>query len=185
MALDINYTLVPGSGNFFKAPTGAPQPADLFSVTTPWEPLGHTSIDDILSFASEGGDQTVLGTFQNRNARTTYSARSEGMDIVLQQFDEAALKVYYGSNMVTIEDGKWLGVPQTPTPVEGAYLAVFYDGEKAFGVYAAKAEYFRGDDVDINDTENFAGLPIRVTPLIHETNTWAFAVTPLDWEETP
>lgn len=181
MALDIDYTLVVNSGNYFTAPVGTALPGDLTTIGAPWTPIGHTSLDEILAFASEGGDKTVLGTLQAKNARTTYSTKSESFDITLQQFDTAALKLYYGSDMVDVlADGSLLGVPQSPTPTEAAFLAVFYDGESVFAIYAPRAEIFRGDDIDIQDTENFAGLPLTVTPLIYGTNTWPYAVTPLD-----
>lgn len=185
MALDINYTLIVNSGNYFTAPTGTAMPANLLDPTVggtgPWEPIGHTSLEEVLAFASEGGEKTVLGTLQNKNARTTYSPKTEEFAITLQQWDAAALKLYFGSDMVTVEAGRLLGVPQDPTPTEAAFLAVFYDGTNEFAVYAPRAEIFRGEDIDIADTESFAGLPLSVTPLVHSTNTWAYAVTPLDY----
>lgn len=179
MAIDNKATLVVGAGNYFKGTVGAALPADLRAVSTPWENIGHTSIEDILSSESEGGEPTVLGTLQNPSLRTTYSARTESFGLVLQQWDEAGLKLYYGSNAVTNPDTGLLQVPSNPVPTECAFLAVFLDGETEFALYAPRAEIFRGDNFEISDTESFASLPLSVRPLQHETNNWTYAVTPL------
>lgn len=181
MALDINYTLVPGAGNYFVAPTGTAFPADLTTPAAPWASIGHTSLEDILDLTFEGGEKTVLGTLQAKSARTTYSPTSEEFAVVLQQFDAASLALYFGSNMVSINGGELLGIPQSPEPTEVAFLAAFYDGSRVFAFYAPRVEILRGDDPDFGDAENFAGLPLAVTPLIYDTNTWAYAVTPLDY----
>lgn len=72
MALNDKATLVIGAGNYFTAPTpGTKAPVDLTTVATPWVNMGHTSIEDIMSFDSEGGESSVLGTLQNPSLRTT------------------------------------------------------------------------------------------------------------------
>ena len=139
--------------------------------------MGHTSLEDIFAASSEGGEQTVIGTLQNKSLRTTYSARTETFTFTLQQFDETALKLYYGGNAVV--NGALLEVPADPVPTEGAFLAVFEDGDNYFAFYAPKAEIFRGDDLSIADTESLAGMPVNVTPLISGSNDFAYAVTPL------
>lgn len=179
MALDNNAVLVVGAGNYFTGATGAALPADLAAPGAPWTNVGHTSLSDILSITSEGGEATVLGTLQNKSLRTTYSSRTEKLAFTLQQFDEASLKLYYGSNSVVNADGS-LGVPSNPQPTTAAFLAIFYDGTRAFAFYAPKAEIYRNDDLTISDTESIAGLPLAVTPLQHNTNTWTYAVTPID-----
>ena len=61
---------------------------------------------------------------------------------------------------------------------------MFVDGTNHFGIYAPKAEIFRGGDVSVGSTEELASLPLNVKPLIHGTNKWAFAITPLG-EDVP
>lgn len=178
MALNDAATLVIGAGNFFKAPVGTSIPVDLTDVDTPWENIGHTSLEDIFGLEAEGGEATVLGTLQNKTLRTKYSDRVESFTFTLQQFDADSLKLYFGSNMVALGGGP-LGVPANPTPSEYAYLAVFIDGENVFAFYAPRAEIFRGDTMSLSDTESLAGLPLKVTPLQHSTNTYTYAVTPL------
>lgn len=182
MALNSAATLVVGAGNFFTAPyvplTPATLPADLTAVGTPWVTMGHTSLEDIFSVASDGGEATSLGTLQARTLRTTYSPRTETFNIVLQQFDVDSLRLYFGGNATVGADGA-LQIPQSPEPTVSSFLAVFADGVNHFAFYAPKAEIMRGDDLSIADAESLAGLPLSIKPVAHETNDWAYAVTPL------
>lgn len=178
MALNDAATLVIGAGNFFKAPAGTSLPADLLDIDTPWENVGHTSLEDIFGLDSEGGEPSILGTLQNKTLRTKYSDRVESFTFTLQQFDEDSLKLYFGDNMVDLGNGA-LGVPSNPAPTESAFLAVFVDGTNVFAFYAPKAEVYRGDTMSLSDTESLAGLPLKVTPLQYQTNQYTYAVTPL------
>lgn len=182
MPLIDKATLVVGSGNFLVADVGTACPVDLKTFTAPetaaWDPIGHTSLEDVLTFDSEGGEQTVLGTLQNPNLRTTYTKRTESISIGLQQFDEGGLKLYYGSNAVKV--GNLLQVPTNPVPSQKAFLALFLDQEAVFAIYMPKAEIFRGDNLEISDTESLATLPLKVTPLQYQTNNWTYAVTVMD-----
>lgn len=173
-------TLVISTGIYYKAPVGTALPADLGAPGVAWDELGHTSLEEILGIASEGGEATTLGTLQNKQLRVIRADRTETFTINLQQWDESALKLYYGTNMVDVaSDGSLLGVPTTPVATSAAFLAVFKDGANVFAVYAPKVEIFRGDDVDLSDTESFATLPLSITPLQHSTNAWTYGVTPM------
>ncbi|MFI5840547.1 hypothetical protein ACIA8K_12645 [Catenuloplanes sp. NPDC051500] len=178
MALNDNATLVIGSGNYFTAPTGTTLPNDLLSIGAPWQPVGHTSLEDVFGVTSEGGEATTLGSLQNKSLRTKYSARQETLTFTVVQFDEDSLRLFYGQNAPTLPSGL-IGVPQDPAPTQAAFLAVFIDGANYFAFYAPKSEIFRNDDLSISDTESLAGLPLGVKPMALGTNTWTYAVTPL------
>ncbi|MFF4054613.1 hypothetical protein ACFYZ0_02315 [Streptomyces sp. NPDC001708] len=178
MSLNDNATLVIGSGNYLTAPVGTDLPSDLMVPVSPWEAVGHTSLEDILSISSEGGEATTIGSLQNKSLRTKYSARTETIAFTLQQFDVAGLKLYYGSNAPILSNGL-VGVPSDPVPTSCAFLSVFVDGENVFGIYAPKAEIYRADDLSIGDTESLAGLPLGVKPMAYGSNTWTYAITPL------
>lgn len=185
MAIKDAATLVINTGNYFLAPTGTPAPADLLAPSAAWQNVGHTSLEDIFSLTSDGGEATVLGTLQSKSLRTSYSSRTETMRFTLQQFDSDSLRLFFGANMQSVEDGKFLGVPQSPQPTSAAFLVVFIDGENTFSFYAPKVEVLRGDDMDLSDTESLAGLPLDVKPMIYTpvsgvANTWAWAVSPID-----
>jgi hypothetical protein len=184
MALNNASTLVVGAGNFFTATynetTPEPIPADLTAPGAGWTNVGHTSLEDIFSVTSEGGDATLIGTLQNKSLRTVYSPRTESFNFTLQQFDVPSLKLYYGSN-ATVSSGPpaTVKIPELGTPTVCTFLIVFTDGDNAFGFYVPKAEIFRADDVAISDTESLAGLPLSVKPLKHGTNDFLYEVTSL------
>lgn len=184
MALIDSGTLIVNRGNYFIADVGTEIPEDLLVPGASWDNIGHTDIEQVIEFTSEGGETTVKGTLQNPNLRTQTATRSESFGVNLQQFTADAIKLYYGANATVIADGRFLGVPTSPQATEKAFLAVFVDGNTAFAIYAPKVSILRGDDPEIDDTENFASLPLEITPLNHTvggvTNDWAYAVTPIE-----
>ena len=178
MALFADATLIPTSVHFYLAPVGTAKPASLTAIPVAWTEIGHTSAEDLMGFESEGGEQTVLGTAQNSSLRVSTSRRTESFTFNLQQFDEDSLKLYFGSNAVSAEG--WVDVPDSPAATVNAFLAVFTEGVKNLAFYAARSEILRGDDMDFADMESLAGLPIRVTPTKHGSNTGPYSVYAID-----
>lgn len=178
MALNNAATLVVNTAHYFHAPVGTSKPSDLAAPGGDWEEFGHTDAEEILGFTSEGGDVNVLATLQNRSLRTSRSPLTESWDLNLQQWDEDALKFYYGANAATGPDGA-LRVPDSPIPTRRAFLAVFWDGENIFPIYAPSSEIGRNAEVEIGDAENLATLPLSIQPLNYEGNTWPYEVGPL------
>lgn len=179
MALDATATLVVDSGNFLTAPSGSTFPTDPKAPTTPWEIVGHTSLEDIIGFESEGGETTILGTLQNKQLRTSRTATTDSFTINVQQFDEASLKLYYGANATKDATTGLLQVPANPQATVCAFLAVFIDKDNVFAIYIPKCEIIRADNLELADTESLASLPLKITPLQNGTNDWNYAVTPL------
>lgn len=180
MAQNDDAVLQIGSGNFYRAVVGTAPPEDLTDIEVAWSEIGHTSLEDILSMSSEGGEVTTLGTLQKKTLRQARSSLVESWNFNLQQWDEDGVKLYFGSNAAELDvDSIWLTVPDTPVATESAFLVVVTDGVRYFGMYAPKAELFRGDDFSLEDTESLSSLPIQVTPLNHSDNDFKFAVTPL------
>lgn len=172
-------TLAIDTGNFFLAPVGTEPSEALDTIEAPWKGVGHTSLEEVLAFASEGGEETTLGTLQNPNLRVRVANRSESIAITLQQFDEDTLKLYFGKNMANTGDPRFMGVPTRPQPTESALLVVCVDGDHTFSIWAPKVSISRGDDMSLPDTESLAGLPINIKPLQHLANSWTYAVTPI------
>jgi hypothetical protein len=177
MALDNTAVLKVGVGHFYTAPVGTALPTDLRNPGGTWTHMGHTSVQDILSASSEGGETTTLRSLQNATLRTTTAARTEAFVMNLLQFDASALKLYYGSN-ATVDGNGNVKVPASPVPTEVAWLVVFYDGQVTAGVYAPKASIIRNDDLSIADTENLAQLSVKVTPLQNGANDYAIIWLP-------
>ena len=186
MALNSAAVFLPAGGHFYRAPEGTPAPSDILAAPAePWDEIGHTSLEDILAWTSEGGEQTVLGTLQAPQLKVSRASRSETFSFNLQQWDAESLKLYFGQNMVDVnEDGSLLGVNATPAPTTSALLIVLKDSEqRALGIYAPKAELYRGDDVSIEGTDSISSLPIQVTPVAYSSNTWAFGIIPIQEAE--
>lgn len=179
MALNDSALLKPNTAHFYTASVGTLRPSDLRNPGAEWTHMGNTSLEDIVAISSEGGETTTLGTLQNKQARNSTTPRIEAFTINLMQFDEQALKLYYGANAV-VENGM-LEVPSEPVATEAAWLAVLYDGNNNAGFIAAKAEIFRSDDLSISDTESLAMLPLRVTPLsVNGGSPYKFIIPHLD-----
>lgn len=170
MALNDLAVLKAGAGHFYTAPIGTAMPADLTAPGVQWTHMGHTSVQDILTASSEGGDVTTLRSLQSKSLRTSIAPRTESYALNLLQFDKPALKLYYGANAVDTATG--IRPSQNPVPTEAAWLVVFVDGNTVSGIYAPKASFFRGDDFSVADTENLAQLNLKVTPLAYQTNDW-------------
>lgn len=174
--------LVIDSGNFFTATynstTPVALPADLTAPGVSWDAVGHTDLSDIFNLTSEGGEASTIGTLQNKTLRTKFATRTESLTFNLQQFDEAGLMLYFGSNSTIGSNGE-VQVPNSPEPTICSFLAIFVDGDNYFAVYAPKAEIYRSDDVAPGDGSTPASLPLSVKFLQHSTNTWNYAVTPL------
>lgn len=173
MALNNDAVLKVGVGHFYTAPVGTALPTDLRNPSGTWTHMGHTSVQDILSAASEGGDTTTLRSLQNATLRTTTAARTEAFVMQLLQFDASSLKLYYGAN-ATVDGSNNVTVPSNPVATEVAWLVVFYDGQTTAGIYAPKTSILRSDDLSVSDTENLVQLSVKVTPLQNGANDWAF-----------
>lgn len=179
MALYDDVVLNISIGRFYLAPVGTAKPlvTALGSITTPWAEIGHTSVDNVLSSTSSGGDSTTLSTLQSKNLRSTTAPRTEAWNLTVEQFDEATLKLYFGANAITNEG--WLDVPNAPTSTEQAFLAVLTDGGQHLGIWAPKVEIKRGDDWSFADSSSLSGLPITLTPLSFNGGDSDWSITPL------
>ena len=177
MARNDNAVLKVGTGEFYTADVGTPLPANILEPGETYTSMGHTSLEDILNSASEGGESTTLSSLQKRDLRTSISARTESYNINLLQFDSDSLTLYYGANAEVTEDGH-VRPAQSPIPTEAAWLFVFRDGDRVGGIYAPRASIFRGDDVAITDTEALQSLNLQITPLAYEGNEYTIEFIP-------
>lgn len=176
MALDSTAVVKVGVGHFYTAPVGTAIPADLTAPGGAWTHMGHTSVEDILASASEGGESTTLRSLQAKSLRTVISPRTESFTMNLLQFDVPGLKLYYGSNASVVNGN--VEVPENPQPTERAWLVVFLDGHTVFGLHALKASFFRADDFAITDTENLSQLSLRISPLVADGSVSTFTFLP-------
>lgn len=187
MTTQDNTTLKVGIARFYTAPVGTARPTTVATLKTPpvaWEEVGNTSLDNILTLTSEGGNVTTLASLQNKSLRQTVEARVESLGINLLEWTTDSLLAYYGGNAVITADGA-VEVPSEPVPLEKAFLAVLEDGTNVGGFYAEKSSLFRSDDIAIADTNSLAQLPIKVTALNAAGKTSALTVIPPHAVDTP
>lgn len=179
MAINDDAVVKIATAHFYTAPTGTAAPVGgVVPESGDWEEVGHTTLEDILSMASEGGEKTVLGTLQNRNLRTSYSAKSTAFNFSVHQFDEEGLKLFYGENSIVDEDGR-IGPADTPQPTETAFYVLIEDGDRYFDFYCEKSEILGAEDMSLADTESLASLPLAVTPLSAAAGKAPFLVGPV------
>ena len=163
MSFNDDAVLKISTAHFYTAPVGTAAPADPLNPESEWENVGHTTLEDILSMSSEGGEKTVLGSLQNRNLKTSHTSKQTAFNFSIHQFDDAGLKLYLGANAV-VEDGL-IGPADTPVPSQRAFLVVVVDGDSHFLFYVPKADIIGADDLALADTESLSSLPLSVTPL--------------------
>ena len=184
MAFSDSAVPIVATAKFYTAVTGTAVPTNYLSPAVAWDNFGHTSLDNIFALSSEGGDVTVLGTLQSPQFRTRVAPRTDSFALVSNQFDLDHYKMYFGSNATQDSTSKLVRVPNAPTAVEKAFLAVFDAGDKAFAIYAERCEFKRNEDLSIDSTEAIAGIPIQVTPLTYNGSTSNWGLTTLELKGT-
>lgn len=183
MTLNDNAVFKLSTGHFYLAPVGTAEPTDLSNLDASWVEIGHTSLDNVLSQSSDGGDTTTLGTLQASSLRTSTTPIVVSWAFNLQQFDVDSLKLYFGSNSTPntpdTDEQAWLRIASDPQPTTKAFLIVLFDGETKMGIHCQKAEIARGDDMDFSDTSSLSSLPLKVTPLDNAGAPARMSITPL------
>lgn len=163
MALTDTTVVLPGLGHIYLAPSSTVKPANLVTPAAPWEHLGHTSVEDGLTITRDGGDVTVLGTWQNRSLRERRDTTTFAITFRAHQADNTVLGLYFGGSNVATADV--FGVPEgSPVAVEKALYVRMVDGATALGLYVPKVSIGSDDDVE-TDVENLLAFPLRATVL--------------------
>lgn len=162
MALNDSQVFVPGQGHIYLAPPGTPKPTTLTNPETPWDDVGHSSVDDGLTITHDGGDSNILATWQNPALRDRRDPITFAITMHLHQVSNETLALYFGGGDIT-EAGVF-GVNLIPTPQERAMFVRIIDGENEAPLYVPKVSLAADDDVEV-DVENFLSFPIRATVL--------------------
>ncbi|HTF54484.1 MAG TPA: hypothetical protein VK735_44180 [Pseudonocardia sp.] len=162
MALDDAAVIIPGTGFVYTAPAGTPAPVDLENPESPWEDLGHTSIEDGLTITKDGGDSNILGTWRNPSLRDRRDPVNFAITIHLLQLTNETLAYYFGGGDTSV-DGVF-GVNLITQPQERAMFIRIVDGEVSAPLYVPRVSLASDDDVEV-DVENFLAFPVRATIL--------------------
>jgi hypothetical protein len=172
MPLTDNATIIPGTGHVLTGVVGtAVKPTlaalETFAADTSVPPagfldLGHTALDNVLTFGQDGGDSETKGTWQNPSLREVLTSQIIDSIVVpaLQIKDNDVLRMYYGGGDDTVANE--FSVPDISVPQERVLLVVMVDGEGVLGLYASKVSIRRDDAIAV-DTTDFLTLPLRLT----------------------
>lgn len=126
-----------------------------------WQSVGHTSRGTLPEFGFEGGDSEIKGSWQKKKLRDIAGDDAvDHMSVVLHQFDEAALNLYYGDN-ATGTSGVF-GVSSGSHPVERAGLVIIEDGDVRLGFHFSKASVKRDEAIEL-PIDDLASLPVKFT----------------------
>lgn len=177
MAENDEAVLTAAVGYVYTAPVGtaAPTPAQLKGINlanpaswtvTGWQSVGHTSRGTLPEFGFEGGDSEMKGSWQKKKLREIQSEDPvDYLTVVLHQFDEDALSLYYGDNGSS--DAGVFGVRSGVSPAEKAVFVVIEDGDLRLGFHSHKTSVKRDDAIEL-PIDDLAALPVRFTFLDFE-----------------
>lgn len=150
--------------------TAAPSPTALKTISLSnttgwtaagWKSVGHTSRGTLPEFGFEGGDSEIKGSWQKKKLREIQSEDPvDYLTVVLHQFDEDALSLYYGDNASATEGV--FGVTSGVVPVEKAVFVVIEDGDLRLGFHSHKTSVKRDDAIEL-PIDDLAALPVRFT----------------------
>jgi hypothetical protein len=178
MAVTDAAVLLPGKGHLLTGTTGAAKPAlsdltafaaDTSVLPTGFTDLGHTDLDQILQFGTEGGDTSTKGSWQNSALREIVTVAKVDYMIIksLQILDNAVLSLYYGGgSAATANEFAW---PDNPTPTEKAVCLIMLDGVVPVALYASKASIRAESELEFA-SDDFTKAPLRVTFLKNGSN---------------
>jgi hypothetical protein len=172
MTLDNTAVMRPGTGHFLlrTASTASPSFADLeaFVADTTDLPtgcvdLGHTSLNDVLAFEQDGGESTVIGSWQTKSLKEIVT--SEAVDYFTTtalQLDNDTLALYYGAGDATVAN-EW-SAPENFSTTEKGVTIVMFDGSDWVAIDCGRVSIRREAGL-APDPEYFLGLPLRFTLL--------------------
>lgn len=173
MALNDDAVLVPGVGHMFTNDTLGSKwtlaqvntYASAGTIPAGWDEFGHTDLDTILAFQSEGGDTSTKGSWQNPSLRTVITSASVDSIVVNaeQVLDDQILSFYHGGGDYSTTTGEF-GWPDAPAAQEKAFMLVMLDGADPLGLAVPKASLLR-NDVPTFASDDFLKLPIKITIL--------------------
>ena len=172
MAENDDAVLSAAVGYVYVAPVGnlSPTPAQLktLALASPstwtrsgWSSVGHTSRGTLPEFGFDGGDSEIKGSWQKKKLREIQADDPvDYLTVVLHQFDQDALSLYYGDNASTTAGV--FGVASGVSPAEKSVFVVIEDGDVRLGFHAHKTSVKRDEAIDL-PIDDLAALPVRFT----------------------
>lgn len=138
-------------------------PVTLKSAFAGWKSIGHTSRGTLPEFGFEGDNTEIRGSWQKKKLREIQTDDPiDYLTVVLHQFDNDALGLYYGANASSTAGVFGVSSTSQNTPVENAGLVIIQDGTTRLGFHFSKAAVKRDDAIDL-PIDDLAALPLRFT----------------------
>lgn len=172
MPLTDTATVVAGFGHIWTGTVGTATKPTLANLNTfvsagtvpaTWTHFGHTDEEDPLAFGQDGGDSTVLRSWQTVSLRTSTDPTTDYFTIKsLQLLDNAVLNLYYGGGDATVQNE--FALPDSPAPVERAVAVVIIDGTTPACFYVPRASIIRDDAMEFA-VDDKTKVPLRFTIL--------------------
>lgn len=172
MSLDDTAVMRPGTGHFLLRDPNTAGPsfaeleafvADTTVLPTGNTDLGNTSLNDVLAFDSEGGDSTVIGSWQKKSLKEIVTAEAvDYFTTTALQISNDNLDLYFGAGDASGTD-EWVA-PSTSSKTEKGVTIVMFDGSDWAAVDCGKVSIGRDTGINV-DPEYFLGFPLRFTIL--------------------
>lgn len=172
MALDDAAVLVPGVGHLWLNTVGTARwtYAQLNTYATTgvapatWAELGHTDLDNPVSFGQDGGATDVKGSWQNPSLRQVITSQAIDSFVINaeQILDNVVLALYYGGGDASATNE--FAIPDNPVAQEKAGILVMLDGTVPLGMAFPKLSILRDDNLAVA-TDDFIKAPLRFTVL--------------------
>lgn len=185
MALDAASTILPGRGAVFVNDVDAAEfDLDALDLNDPatfatWTSLGHTSRENTVAFAKDGGEATQVGSWEDEALRSTYSSVSWSATVNALQVDNQVLSLAFGGGTYDAVKKRY-SVAGTTVAQAKALFIVLMDGENRSGFYLPNTTITLGDAPEI-DTESFFEIQLSAQILNSPTTGERFGI----WEPRP
>lgn len=164
---DATTLIIPGHGTVFTADPNTIMPTDgltaftLAATPTGWVTLGHTSKKNTIGFKVDGGDATVMDTWEQDAVRTIYAAANWSFTCNTLQVDGPSLDLSFNGWFDT-DDG--YVVPGQNAGISKALFVLCVDGTGSLGFYIPNTSVKLGDS-PVVDPEQFFELPTSASIL--------------------
>lgn len=154
----------PAGGYIYIAPTNTVKPeiTDPLAPGTPWESIGHTSLDELPEFERDGDDPETLGSWQNSKLRVTSPSVTYSLNFQSIQSSDLTYQLYFGAGAAATQLDGSFRIPATPTAQEHALLLIIVDGDNFLPMWHPRVSLLGSDAVSL-DAEGWVSYPIRGT----------------------
>lgn len=132
MSANDNALIVPGHGAVFQARSSATLPADPLSAFVigqdapeGWTDLGHTSKENTIAFAKDGGENSQLDSWYMDAVRVVYGSTTWTATINALQMDKNTLDLAFNGELDAVA-GRYV-VPATAAASTGQTVILFQD----------------------------------------------------------